>query len=70
MLTPPAGLCLSGGECGATAPPATCGGGSGWSCNYPGQVQFPETRCDDLDNDCDSNIDENQPNKGDVCDDG
>jgi len=70
MLTAPAGMCRSGGECGATAPAATCGGAAGWSCVYTGQVQFPETRCDDLDNDCDSNIDENQPNKDDACNDG
>ncbi len=69
MLTAPPGLCRSGGECGTTAPSATCGGTAGWSCSYSGQVQFPETRCDNLDNDCDANIDENQPNKNVVCDD-
>jgi MYXO-CTERM domain-containing protein len=70
MVTAPAGLCQSGGECGATAPTAVCGGSSGWTCTYPGTVQFPETLCDTLDNDCDLNVDENQPSLGQACDDG
>jgi hypothetical protein len=67
-LTPPA-ICLSGGECGATAPVAQCNGAAGWSCSYPGNVQFPnETRCDGLNNDCDANTDEGQPNLNQACD--
>ena len=66
-VTAPAGLCLSGGECGATAPTAMCTGASGWTCTYPGTVQFPETLCDGKNNDCDANIDEAQPNKGGTC---
>jgi hypothetical protein len=67
-VTPPP-ICLSGGECGATAPTAQCNGAAGWSCTYPGMVQFPnETRCDGLNNDCDANIDEGQPNLTQACD--
>jgi formylglycine-generating enzyme required for sulfatase activity len=33
-------------------------------------VQFPETRCDGLNNDCDANTDENQTNLHQACDDG
>ncbi|HEY5945416.1 MAG TPA: MopE-related protein, partial [Kofleriaceae bacterium] len=65
-LTPPA-LCLSGGECGATAPVAQCTGAGGWTCTYPGVVQFPETLCDGKNNDCDANTDEAQPNLGAAC---
>ena len=68
-LTPPS-ICRSGGECGATAPTAQCMGAAGWSCTYPGDVQFPETKCDGLNNDCDANIDEGQPNKNLECNDG
>ncbi len=68
-LTPPP-ICLSGGECGVTAPVAQCNGSMGWRCTYQGNVQFPETRCDGLNNDCDANIDENQPNLTLDCDDG
>src|ERR1041385_8232974 len=66
-LTPPA-ICLQGGECGTTT--ATCSGAGGWVCNYPGVTQFPETKCDGKDNDCDTRFDEGQPNLGDACDDG
>lgn len=74
LTAPP--ICLGGGECSiglatpTTAPTAVCSGAGGWTCNYQGNVQFPETRCDGLNNDCDSNIDENQPNKNQACDDG
>lgn len=68
-LDPPE-ICLSGGECGATAPEAECTGSGGWTCTYPGDVQFPETRCDGKDNDCDINVDEGQPNLGAACDNG
>lgn len=68
-LTAPA-ICRAGGECGATAPVAQCNGAAGWSCTYPGVVQFPETLCDGKNNDCDANTDESQPNLGQACDDG
>jgi len=62
-LTRPA-ICLAGGEGGTTAPTAQCMGASGWTCTYPGTVQFPETRCDGLNNDCDANVNENHPKRG------
>lgn len=65
-LMPPA-ICLGGGECGVTAPIAKCMGNMGWTCTYLGDVQFPETKCDGKDNNCDGNIDENQPNKNQTC---
>lgn len=67
-LMPPA-ICKSGGECGVTAPVAKCdtAGKTGWYCEYTGAVEFPERTCDGLDNNCDGNIDENQPNKGQTC---
>lgn len=74
--TPPA-ICLSGGECGTPAPTAQCMGAMGWRCTYSGNVQtdangniVAETRCDGDDNDCDGQIDENQPNLNDACNDG
>lgn len=67
QLTPPA-ICKSGGECGMTAPTATCDAqAKSWVCTYPGTVEFPERTCDGKDNNCDGNIDENQPNKGQTC---
>ena len=63
-------ICLAGGECGTTAPVAQCTGSGGWTCAYPGDVQFPETRCDNKNNDCDANTDEGQPNLGEACDNG
>jgi hypothetical protein len=65
-VTPPP-ICLAGGECGTTAPTAQCTGPGGWTCTYPGVTQFPETLCDGKNNDCDANIDENQPNLTQAC---
>ncbi|MBA3540409.1 MAG: hypothetical protein H0T79_12420, partial [Deltaproteobacteria bacterium] len=74
-ITAPANLCKTGGPCtGATA---TCQGANGWRCNYGATVStdgmgnvIPETACDNIDNDCDIAVDENQPNKGQACNDG
>ncbi len=61
-LTPPA-ICLSGGECG-TNTVASCDGATGWQCHYPmnADLEFPETKCDGKNNDCDANTDEAQTN--------
>ena len=81
-LVPPTGLCDTDGAC-STMTTLTCNGAAGWKCNYNNpNVQkdamgniIPETRCDSdivlgvfADNDCDGQIDEGQPNLGDVCD--
>src|SRR5262249_32292267 len=46
------GVCTAGGR-------PECHGASGWSCAYDGVGYEPnESRCDDLDNDCDGQVDE------------
>jgi formylglycine-generating enzyme required for sulfatase activity len=64
-LTAPAGLCLTQGVCSGTAP--TCMGAQGWKCNYAATAEFPEVSCDNLNNDCDANIDESHPSKFQTC---
>jgi hypothetical protein len=67
-----ANFCATKGACAGTLP--TCTGAGGWVCNYPSTVETnggvivaEETRCDNLDNDCDGNIDEGTPNLGAAC---
>lgn len=67
-LTPPPNFCGSAGVCAATA--ATCSGASGWSCTLPSTYEAVETRCDNLDNDCDGSVDESHPQLGDTCNNG
>ena len=77
-LGPPPAICRTAGECGGTV--ATCDGANGWRCHYGstvstdpaslGTVIVPETLCDNKDNDCNTRVDDNQPNKGAACNDG
>ncbi|MEZ4432475.1 MAG: MopE-related protein [bacterium] len=67
----PAGLrCDGPGLCVGLRP--VCRGAAGFECVRPEGYQARETRCDDLDNDCDGRVDEAADNaalagKGDVC---
>jgi len=56
--------CLDEGVCAGIAP--RCQNGS-WECSYPGTYQATETLCDNLDNDCDTEVDEPFPNKNQSC---
>jgi hypothetical protein len=65
----PAGVCSNVGECAGTT--ATCNGTNGFVCNYPATVSqdangniVPESKCDGKDNDCDGDVDETFPTKG------
>ncbi len=55
-IAPPPSFCNANGVCAGTR--ATCGGAGGWECRYPSTYQEVETRCDNLDNDCDGLRDE------------
>jgi hypothetical protein len=64
--------CTQIGECAGAF--ATCGGTSGWNCNYPATVSLdamndivPESDCDGRDNDCDGVADDFFPTKGQSC---
>jgi len=67
-------FCKTQGECAGMTP--TCTGPGGWDCIYTdpdieldgnGDVVAEETRCDQLDNDCDGSPDEPFPLKGTAC---
>jgi hypothetical protein len=65
-LTVPATFCNPNGVCAGTM--ARCSGAGGWVCDYPmATYQATETRCDNLDNDCDGRVDETFPTKGASC---
>ncbi|HVY39049.1 MAG TPA: MopE-related protein [Polyangia bacterium] len=58
-LQPPTITCLTKGVCAGTQP--TCGGQTGWVCNYPATYEPVEDKklgCDGLDNDCNGQTDE------------
>ena len=58
-LQPATITCLSKGVCTGTQP--TCGGQTGWVCNYPATyepVEDTKFGCDGLDNDCNGQTDE------------
>jgi hypothetical protein len=68
----PTGLCSQVGACAGTT--ATCAGASGFVCHYPAAVSqdangniIPEASCDNKDNDCDGDVDETFPTKGNAC---
>ena len=48
--------CLGLGICAGTLP--SCRGAAGWACEYPEGFESEETRCDEVDNDCDGDTDE------------
>jgi hypothetical protein len=65
-ITPPANFCNPNGVCAGTT--ARCAGMMGFVCDYPmGTYQATETRCDNLDNDCDGMVDEPFPTRGTSC---
>ena len=66
QLIVPVGLCLSQGVCAGTTP--MCMAAQGWQCNYPNTYESSgEVSCDNLNNDCDGNIDESHPQKYATC---
>ncbi|MCA9675938.1 MAG: SUMF1/EgtB/PvdO family nonheme iron enzyme [Kofleriaceae bacterium] len=77
-LSVPANFCDADGACGGTTP--TCGadlctGAVGWQCVYGagvevdacGDILAQETRCDDIDGNCNGPVDEAFPSKGGAC---
>jgi hypothetical protein len=68
-ITAPANFCNPNGVCMGTM--ARCAGAMGFVCDYPmATYQATETRCDNLDNDCDGMVDEPFPTKGMSCNNG
>ena len=82
LVEPTTNFCRTQGECAGTAPECSagpCGGAVQWRCVYDGatvdddgcgNLLLQETRCDELDNDCDGQADEPFLLKGTACSDG
>ncbi len=79
-LIVPTNFCRQAGTCAGTAPTCAsdgCGGPVTWQCPYGGATEdtcnalpLQEQRCDGLDGDCDTRVDEAYPTLGDACNDG
>jgi hypothetical protein len=75
-LVVPPNFCNQNTECRGTVP--TCRGASGWSCNYGpnvevdanGNLLLAERRCDSLDGNCNTQVDESFPNLNQPCSSG
>jgi hypothetical protein len=67
VAPPPDFGCRDLGVCAGTHP--ACADGR-WTCPYPATYQVDETRCDDLDNDCDGERDEGFAGLGRPCTEG
>jgi hypothetical protein len=72
-MATPSNFCDQDGPCAGSSP--QCQGASGWRCNYGsnvdvasnGAVAVVESRCDNIDNNCNGQVDETFPLKGTGC---